>query len=380
MRGHIRKRCRCGRDRWARCEHSWSVVIDKGRENGKRKQSWLSGYRTRKEAEKALTETLGRLDRGAFIEPTKQTVGEFLDEAWLPAIRSTVRASTFDSYRRVIEGRILPRIGGIRLQALSASDLNRLYADLLESGKKNGRRGGLSPRSVRYVHVILRRALRDALRWDKVTRNVADAADPPKSRSPEIRVWSVEELRTFLHHVQRDDLHGLYVLAAASGMRRGELLGLRWRDVDLDAGKVTVRRSATTIGGRIVVTEPKSGKGRSIDLDPETVRILRTHRSRQKVVGLDGVVFSRNGEPIHPDQWTREFKAHVRKAGLPDVGGPHSMRHLHATLLLAAGVHPKVAQERLGHASVTLTLNTYSHVIPAIASDAANRFGGVVFG
>jgi integrase len=380
MRGHVRKRCRCGRDRWARCEHSWSVVIDRGRANGRRKQSWLSGFSTKRDAEKALTEALGRLDKGSYVAPSKETLEEFLVGEWLPAIRSTVRGSTFDSYRRVIEGRVLPTIGGIRLQALSAADLNRLYADLLESGKRNGGGGGLSPRSVRYVHVIVRRALRDALRWDRITRNVADAADPPKSRTPEMRVWSVEELRSFLRHVEGDDLYPLYVLGAASGMRRGELLGLRWRDVDLDEARVTVRRSATTIGGRIVVTEPKSGKGRSIDLDPETVRILRTHRSGQKVVALDGLVFSRKGEPIHPDQWTREFRRHVRKASLPDVGGPHSLRHLHATLLLAAGVHPKVAQERLGHASVTLTLNTYSHVIPTIASDAATRFGGVVFG
>ena len=165
MRGHIRRRGR-----------TWSVVVDLGRDDrGQRKQKWHSGYRTKRDAERALVEILGRLERGTYVEPTRQELGAYLRE-WLPAVRSTVRPGTWNSYRTNMERHVIPRIGTVPLQRLGAEHLNGLYAELLEGGRCDGR-GGLSPRTVRYTHTILHRALRDAVRWGRLPRNVADLAD-----------------------------------------------------------------------------------------------------------------------------------------------------------------------------------------------------------
>ncbi len=377
MRGHIRRR-----------GSKWAVVVDVGPDqNGRRKQRWHSGFETRRDATRALTEILGRLQDGGYVEPHKETVAQFMGR-WLDSIRATIRPTTWEAYRTLAEVHIIPRLGAVPLQRLTASQLNALYGDLLEAGRRNGK-GGLSPRTVAYVHATIRKALGDAVRWQLVPRNVAEQATPPRQRSREMRTWSASELRAFLSHVEGDRLHGAYVLAGTTGLRRGELLGLRWRDLGLEAGRLSVIQSLVVVGYTVTVSTPKTAKGRrSVALDPATIAALRAYRARvleeRLAVGLgtprdDEFVFTEvDGSPIHPGQFSDRFDRLVKSAGLPRIR-LHDLRHTHATLALQAGVHPKVVSERLGHATVSITLDTYSHAIPAMEEEAAAKVAALVF-
>jgi integrase len=347
---------------------TYSVVLDLGKgPDGKRIRKWHPGYPNEKAAERARVELLAALGRGTYVEPSKRAVGPFLREDWLPGLRAQVRPSTWAEHRSKVEVHLVPAIGGVLLQRLNPGHLNTLYADLLERG--------LSARTVLHVHATIRRALADATRWGLVPRNVALLASPPRPNRPELQVWTAADLRSFLAFVEGDRLYALWLLAASTGMRRGEVLGLQWPDVDLGRARVAVRRSLVTVGHRVVVSEPKTAKGRrSVALDPATVAGLKALRKHQTVERLawgpawtdSGLVFTReDGRPLHPREVTRAFTRHVLAAGLPVIR-LHDLRHTHATLALAAGVHPKVVQERLGHANIAITLDTYSHAVPAL--------------
>jgi len=377
VRGHVRRRGTL-----------WSVVVDLPRDGatGRRRQKWHSGYKTRREAEKALAEVLTRLDQGTYVEPTKEVLSTFLDR-WLAAVRPTLRPSTFATYTTLVKQHLRPRLGSLSLRSLTAAHLNSLYAELLASGRRDGK--GLSPASVRYLHAVIRKALADAVRWNLVTRNVADAADPPRLTRTQMKTWSAREVRRFLEQVEDDRLHAAYVVACTTGMRRGEVLGLRWQDLDLDAGRASIAQTLVVVGGyEVQFSEPKTAKGRRmVALDPRTVAALREQRERQMLErSLMGdayndwdLVFAReDGTPLHPDSFSDAFWRHTKAARLPRIRF-HDLRHTHATLALAAGVHPKVVSERLGHASITITLDTYSHAIPAMQETAAELVASLVF-
>ena len=380
MRGHVRKR-----------GATWAVVVDIGRDpqTGKRRQKWHSGFRTRKEADRALNDILTRLERGTFVTPSRRTLTAFLEE-WLPASRIQLRESTHESYARNIRVHVLPRLGGVELQRLTPVALNAFYAELLAQGRADGK-GGLAPRTVRYIHTILHAALADAVRWNLLTRNPADQATPPTSRaaqSAEMKTWTAEQLRDFLTHVAEHRMYPAFVLAGTTGMRRGEIAGLKWADIDFDRSRLAVRRALVTIGYAAAWSEPKTDRGRrSVALDQHTLAALRVHRVRQAEERLalgpaytdEDLVFARaDGSAPHPERLSKAFAAEARKAGLPPIRF-HDLRHTYATIALQAGVHPKVVSERLGHGDIALTLNIYSHAIPALEEAAADRVAGVIF-
>lgn len=366
--------------------------------DGKRIREQVGGHRTRKEAESALNDAIHRIERGTYSAATKQTLGAFLVEEWLPAIKNTVRPSTFGSYETVVIKHINPRLGSTKLQSLTVGALNAFYADLLEKGRADGK-GGLSPKSVRNVHVTLRKALGDAVKWSVLVRNVAEFADPPRLRQSgdrEMRTWTAQELRTYLDHIAQDRLFAVYYLAASTGMRRGEVLGVRWQDLDLDAGTLAVRQTLLTVDYAIQFGTPKTARGRrQIALDKGTLAVLRSWKKRQAEERLAigaayierdengnkyDLVFTRvEGGPVHPDFVSQTFDRTVAKSGLPRIR-LHDLRHTHATLALHAGVHPKVVSERLGHATVSFTLDVYSHAIKGLQEDAAERVAGLIFG
>ncbi len=327
-----------------------------------RKQRRRVGYRTKREALVALAELQTSLQRGDYVETTRITLADFLVDEWLPAVASTVRTSTLRSYRLHVERYIVPRIGSRRLQQVSGAALNALYVELLAEG--------LAPGTVRKTHTVLRRALRDAVRWGRIRLNAAVNADPPKQPGPGARnvtTWTAAELATFLTQLREDRLYALWHLLAYTGMRRGEAAGLRWIDVDLDIARLSVRQARVAVGYKVEVEEPKSVRSRrNIALDTETVEVLRRWRARQLRERLEwgpawtdtGLVFTReDGVGLHPDRITKLFDAHVRRSGLVRIR-LHDLRHTHATLALQAGVHPKVVSERLGHSSISLTLDT----------------------
>jgi integrase len=369
---------------------SYSVVVELDRDpaTGRRRRQWHSGYRTRRDAESARIEILGRLQRGEYVAPAKLTVADFLLERWLPAKRATLTPSTFESYSRNVRVHIVPAIGSARLQGLDAGALTSFYSERLRDGGRSGQ--GLSPRSVRYLHSIIHSALADALRWGLVIRNVADAATPPSAKAAKAappKTWSATELRKFLASVADDRLYPLWLLYATSGLRRGEALGLRWSALDSDAARLSVREARVTAGHEVVEATPKSELGRrTVALDAGTVAVLRAHRKHQATEKLAlgpayndaGFVFAReDGQPLHPDDVSKRFAKAVAAVDVPPIT-LHGLRHTWASLALQAGVSPKVVSERLGHASVSFTLDVYSHVLPGLQEDAAAKVAALI--
>jgi len=369
MRGHVRKRGR-----------KWAIVLDIGTDvEGRRKQKWHSGFDRRRDAERALADLLARQQRGEYVEPTRSTLGRFLEEDWLPSIRASVREGTFESYARNVRVHVVPQLGGVPLQRLTPARLNGFYADLLAGAHRKP----LAPRTVRYVHTIIRRSLQAAVRWGLVIRNVADQADPPSQKATRprpMKTWSADELGRSLAHAREDRLYPLWVVLGSTGMRRGEALGGYWTDLDLDAARWQVRHTLVAVGHELRDSTPKTDHGRrSVALDPATVRVLREwrrHRLEERLAwgpawaDTDRVFTREDGTDLHPERVSERFDRLVEGSGLARLT-LHGLRHTHATLAFQAGVHPKVVQERLGHSSVAFTLDRYSHAIPAMQEDAA---------
>jgi integrase len=313
------------------------------------------------------------------------TLVEYLAE-WMTSVRPTLRESTWDSYAQVVQGHLVPGLGDLELSEITPKVLSSFYGKLLASGRQDGK-GGLSAGTARYCHIVLKKALSDAARWGEIDRNPCDLVSGPRPRRPEMRTWTAEQVKTFLTHVRDDRLWAAWLLAATTGMRRGEVLGLRWTDLDLEAGRLQVRRALVSVRYRIVVSEPKTARGRrSVDLDPASVAALEEHRDRMRgefearraeLSDRDLVFVGRAGEPIHPDRFYRAFRRHSDRAGLPAIR-LHDLRHTYASVALAAGIHPKVVSERLGHANIMITLDTYSHVIPSLQREAADQVAAMI--
>jgi integrase len=346
----------------------WYVVVDLPRgPDGRRRQKWHGGYMTRKDAEAAQATIVSNIARGEYVEPSRRTLAEYLD-TWLKTTRPTLRPSTFAAYEALLTKHVSPRIGHVPLQKVTASDLDALYADLA---------GVLAPSSVRKVHAILRKALADAVRKGTLQRNVADAADPPRASKAPRKVWSADQAQRFLAEARDDPLYCVYRLALTTGMRRGEIAGLRWEDVDLDASRLSIRQALVVVGAYDVqVSEPKTARSRrNVALDSATVAALR---ALYEQIPTSEYVFARDdGTPFHPDYLSAAFGRHAKRAGMPRISF-HDLRHTYATMALQAGVHPKVVSERIGHASVAITLDVYSHAVPALEESAAALVASLV--
>jgi integrase len=313
---------------------------------------------------------------------SETSLAEFLRSEWLPAIRTTVRATTFANYVTHVECQMVPHLGDMKLCEIHGRTLNAFYATLLIEGRVDGK-GGLATSSVRRLHAALHKALKDAVRWGFLTENPADAADPPKLRAEgpkEMATWTAAQLRSFLAFVGDDPLYPLWFVLATTGMRRGEALGLRWCDVDLEAGHVAVRQSVVAVGRETQLSTPKTSRSRRVvAIDKRTRDVLAEFRAQSMDVGTTDLIFEhcfRSG--ISPTAATKRFRQLIETHGLPVIR-LHDLRHTHATLALQAGVHPKIVSERLGHSTVSLTLDVYSHAVPHMQRDAADQIAHVIF-
>ena len=366
----------------------YAIRVDLGPDpaTGKRRQHYKQGFRTKREAEAALDELLSGVRSGDVVSQTSTTLGQFLDD-WLASQNQRLKETTWNSYLVAVE-RIRNGLGKRKLQALTPLEIERFYLHLAESGGRTGR--PLAAKTIRNTHVVLRKALDDAERLGLVQRNAAAVARPPVAHRTEQQTWSADNLRAFFAHAADDRLYPAYVLLATTGMRRGEALGLRWADVDLGHGQLAVVNTLTTVNYRPILSTPKTKRSRRvIYLDPATVDVLRRHRALQQTERaaagpdwyheIDFVFRDELGRPLHPEWFTREFGRQARAAQLPTIR-LHDLRHTFATLALKEGVHPKIVSERLGHATVGITLDLYSHVTPAIAREAADTVGSLIFG
>ncbi len=382
MRGHIHKRVR--KNAAGKETVRWYVVVDVGVDsNGRRKQQWHGGFDTRREAEVERAKLVNGLHSGSYIAPDRLTFGQWVTESWLPMIRTRIKPSTYDSYRSNMETHVLPAIGWRGLQQLTAPMLNTLYADLLSKG---GERGPLAPKTVRYIHTTIHKALADAVDAGVIGTNVAERAKPPRPgrvHAQRIECWEPEELSAFLAAVRGDRLEAAWRLAAMTGMRRGEVLGLRWADVDLEGARISIRNAIVTVAYEVLESSPKSHQARVVDLDPVTVEMLQAHRRRRcEELGRQPgerelVVCAEDGSPIHPQSFSQAFTRAIERAGLRKIR-LHDLRHTHATIAVKAGVPVKVISERLGHESPAFTLKQYAHVVPGMQAEAARQIDALI--
>jgi len=357
-------------------EGSWTIVLPLGRDpaTGKRKQQWVTVRGSKHEAERQLREMLTANDQGMIIKPSKTTLAVFLDK-WLKEYSwANLAPRTAEGYEHMAQKYLIPSLGNILLTALKPEHLLSYYNDR--------RAAGLSGRTIHHHHVTLHGALKCACKWGLIAHNPADSVDPPHFDKPEMHTIAEADLQRFLDAAKQTEYYPLFYLALFTGMRRSELLALRWADVDLLMCQAHVTRSLHHLRtGETVIRQPKTAKSRRmVALSPSTCQVLQEYRAKQeserlhdgKLLQKDDLIF-----PWMPDTVTHAWLKVARRVGLKDIN-LHSARHSHASLLLKQGVHPKIVQERLGHSSIQVTLDTYSHVAPGLQEAAARGFDDFV--
>ena len=372
MRGHIVKRSK----------NSYSIAVSLGKDaaTGKYKYQWVSVKGTKKDAEKRLSELLHQLDNGTFIKPGKITLAEYLERWLADYAKPNLSPRGFERYESIVRVHLTPNLGNISLTQLKPEHLQKHYSAMENNG--------LSALTVKYHHTVIHKGLQTAIKWGLLNRNAADGVDVPPSRHYEAQTWDDFEVRRFLEVTKDSQYFPLFHTGLYTGMRRNELLGLRWFDIDFLFSQVSVSRSLHHLkDGSYVFTPPKSKKSkRTIELSPDAIHVLRGHRERQEAMRTtigkpltdNDLVFSTpEGKPLRPNTISRAWTILAAKAGVKVIRF-HDARHTHASLLLKAGVHPKIVQERLGHASIQITLDTYSHVIPGLQEAAAVQFDKLV--
>ena len=334
---------------------------------GKRRQRSKS-FKTKIEAEKALAEWLVEIERGTALEPTKLTTGDLLTQ-WFVVHRADLAPSSVALYETMLRRHILPGLGTVPLLKLAPQHLSAFYAEKRERGKVDGT-GGLSSRSVRILHNIIHEALAWAVKQQVLARNIADAIDAPKFSYKEKHVWTAPEARRLLDAASGHEWGPLFLVLLSTGVRRGECLRARWRDLDWQAGKLRIAQQVTSIRGQIVIGPPKTAKARrSVTLAPSCLAALKEHRTAQLATRLkatdwhdhDLIFCTSHGKPILPRNIGRTLDRLCQIADVPRLS-VHQTRHTHTTLLFQDGQNIKMISERLGHSSVGVTLEIYAHL------------------
>lgn len=357
---------------------SWRYAVYLGVENGKRKYLRKGGFRTQREAQKAMREVLSTIDNGSFVEPNQTTLGDYLAK-WLEDKSANLKYGTMRKYKWMINYRIVPALGSIPLQSLSPQHVQSFYNSLRIGDNP------LSPRSILHVHRVLHEALDRALKWGFVVKNVASAVETPKVTKPEMKVWTAQESLEFLKVARGNRYYVVFALALETGMRQGEILALRWSDVNLEGSELHVK--LTDYLGH--VDSPKTIQGRrTIPLTPFMVQVLRSHRVAQAKERLflghdyqdnDLVVAKQDGTSLRSRSLDNHWYKLLKKSGLPVIRF-HDLRHTFASLMLAAGVSPKTLVKIIGHATIAFLLDTYAHVYKEQENDAANRYQSYLHG
>jgi integrase len=375
MKGSIRQRSK----------GSWEVCIDIGRDpaTGKRLRHFESIQGTKKDAQRRLHELLHTLEQGAYVRPSRLTVAQFLEEWLRDYARPNTAPRTCERYEEIVRVHLIPALGSFPLLALQPHHIQKYYTQALESGRRDGK-GGLSARTVHHHHRVLFEALRYGVKHEILVRNVTEAVDPPRPKNKKLAVLGAREVQLILDTVKDTPYYVIFFTKAYTGVRRSELCGLRWCDIDLEKSTISVVQTLHQLrGGEYIFRETKSKCGRrQIALSPSLAILLWEYRLKQehaqrllgKTLAHTDLVFSHpNGKPIRPNSITRAFQTIARSVGL-EGARLHDLRHAHATILLQQGVHPKIVQERLGHSTVATTLDIYSHVLPGLQEAAAQRF------
>jgi len=375
VKGHIRERS----------PGHWAIVIDvRDPGTGRRKRKWHSFEGTKRAAQTECSRLITAVDGGGYAEPSKLKLSEFL-ETWLESVQTQLAPKTFERYSDIVRKNLNPLLGGVVLTSLKPVNISTAYAKALQSGRRDGS-GGLSAATVLYLHRVLRHALRQAVIWDMLARNPADKVEAPRVERKQMKALNADETARLLAHFRPTRMFMPVLLGALCGLRRGEIAAMKWKRVDLTACTISVVESIeqTNEGTRAKTT--KSGRGRIVALPSLVVEELARHRVRQaeellklgvRQNGDTLLVLREDGVPLKPSSLTHRFAEIIVKSDLPRIRF-HDLRHSHATHLLSAGVHPKIAQERLGHSTVGITLDLYSHVLPGMQEDAAGKVDSAI--
>jgi integrase len=361
VKGHIRERSP-GR---------WAIILDvRDPQTGERKRKWHSFSGTKRAAQTECARLIAAMAGGAYLEPSKMTVAQFLEQ-WLAHMKSQVSPKTHERYGDIARKNLVPLLGAAPLQRLRPEQISSAYAEALASGHRQ-RPGGLSPRTVHHMHRVLLQSLGQAVVWGAIAKNPAAVVRPPKVERTPMRALDTAETALLLDHLRPTRMFVPVLLGVLCGLRRGEIAALRWGRVDLDAGQMAVAESTEQTRAGLRHKETKNGKVRTVALPAYVVEELRRHRVRQaeelfkfgvRASDATFVVAKADGAPIRPNTLTEQFRRRLLTApALPPIRF-HDLRHSHATQMLVSGVHPKVAQERLGHATIAITLDLYSHII-----------------
>jgi integrase len=376
MKGHLHERS----------PGHWAIIIEmRDSATGRRKRKWHSFAGTKRQAQVECARLVSEVKVGTYVEPSKTTLGQFLDR-WLDDVRTRVSPKTHERYTQICQKNIAPLLGAIPLAKLRPEQISEAYAKALASGRLKGG-GGLSPRTVRQMHAILKSALSEAVKWEILVRNPASAVRGPEVGRAVMRTYDLEQTAELIEAVRGRRIFIPTLLAVLGGLRRGEIAALRWRDIDLAAAQLAIVQSAEQTKTGVRYKEPKSGRGRTVALSATLVTELRAHRVQQaqellqvgkRLSDDDLVVTQADGSPLRPHSLGQEWVRFLARYGAFPRIRFHDLRHAHATHLLASGVHPKVASERLGHSKVAITLDLYSHVLPNMQADAATIVDGAL--
>ncbi|MCR8985980.1 site-specific integrase [Brevibacillus laterosporus] len=348
-------------------------------EGGKYKKKKKRGFKTKKEAEAAMFEVQNQLNKGTYIEPSKMLYSSFMED-WLKDKQTKVKKRTLETYSGLVNNHIIPSLGEIELSKLTPRHIQNLYNSLFESGR-------LSDENIQKVHTIINDSLNKAVSWEMIPKNVASVVDRPKARKKEMEVWEVEEAHTFLKSSEKDRYYIAFLLALTTGMRQGEILGLRWKDVNLENGIISITQTLSHDGKELQIGAKTNSGNRTIAIDAETVKEMRKVEKRYKAEKLKAdpgmyednglVICTIVGTPVTPRNLMRSFYRLIEKAQVKKIRF-HDLRHSHATMLLKANVNPKVVVERMGWSDMKM-IDRYAHVLPNIQKETAETFGKVFF-
>lgn len=377
-RGYIRER--------GKGKFSITIELPKDTISNKRKRKYYTFNGTRREAEKFLTEKLRELDTGVLIDNKKIKFSEYLD-FWIEEYCvKNLSITTLDGYKQNIEKHIKPILGNIYLDKLTPLHLQNFYSDRLKNGKLNGN-GGLSNKTVLTLHRIIHKALEQGVKWQLVIRNVADAVEPPKPKKYKANFLDEQEINILIQKSKNTNLYIPILIAICTGMRRGEVLGLTWNNVDLEKNSIMISQTLYSTSKGLVFSTPKTDSSvRKIAIPQALSKELKKHKTRQlknkikygeEYKNINIVCTSDKGELINPKSFSRDFRKLLKNNNLPLIRF-HDLRHTHASLLVKMGTQPKEISNRLGHSNISITMDLYSHIYEATDNEVAKAFNNIL--